>query len=86
MSSASATFAPFALLFLLVVIAAVVATAVLLCKPRNTPPAPPPPGNPMPPTQVALCPNCGTPVVIAEGRWQCPKCGSGDVLLTPPQQ
>ena len=74
------------MLLLLIFIAAIVVSVVLLCKPKNTRPPQTPPAHPMPPTQVALCPNCGAPVVIAEGRWQCPKCGSGDVLLTSPPQ
>ena len=65
----------------LLVVGGLIALIVVLCTRKSSPPPQ------QPPTQtVALCPRCGTPVVMGEGRWQCPKCGSGDVLLNPPQQ
>ncbi|MBR4870448.1 MAG: hypothetical protein IKU12_06680 [Oscillospiraceae bacterium] len=71
------------MLLALVVVGIIVAVIVVLCTRKKQPPQYPQ----NPPTQtVALCPNCGTPVTLGGGRWQCPKCGSGDVLLTPPMQ
>ena len=79
---ATAGIAPLALLALLV-LGGLIALIVVLCtRKQNSPPQPPQP----PTQQVALCPNCGAPVSLGNGRWHCIKCGSGDVLLTPPQQ
>ncbi len=70
----------------LLVVGGLIALIVVLCTRKSAPPPQQPPMQ-TPPTQtVALCPRCGAPVVMDEGRWQCPKCGSGDVLLNPPQQ
>ena len=71
------------MLLTLVVFGGLVAVIVVLCTRKKQPPQ-----YPLnPPTQtVALCPNCGAPVTLGGGRWHCPKCGSGDVLLTPPMQ
>lgn len=81
---AVASVAPLALLVLLIA-GGLIALIVVLCTRKSSPPPHQPPQDP-PAQAVALCPNCGAPVAIGEGRWQCPKCGSGDVLLPPPQQ